>query len=364
MKMGRLILVSGTLAALAGGAALIAWRATLPPSRGIVGKPLLNVRSLNDVGLVLIENHTGQVLLRWGEQGWTVDQEQGFPADVRKLRALLLKMMRTRISETVAVRPERLADFSLLRKVENDWKYEPDKTALVISIVHGLERRHRLIYRLLVGKERQARIQAGRPVAGHGGTYVRFPDTSRMYLIGDRLAPSPSPQDWIVRDVFPEAERDALRSIRIGGNGRRAFTLFRPEPGAPWRLEGAPLAPDGAERARRLANGIFGLRISRVIRRRKGSPLLAPPGPGRIEVTLADRREYVLDLGAPNRPEGHRTLTLNTRMRGALAEGAARERMEAFNQRFAPWVVAVAEKDAAALLPVRAEFQPPSARGR
>ena len=350
MKLTRLITLTFTLVAVAGLAVLIAWRDRLPPSRGVVGEPVMHLINLSQVGLVLIENHEGRVTIRWGKDGWSVDQQAGFTADVRKLRALMLNLLRTRVTEKVSENFKALENFALLRKVENNWKMEANKTAQVISIVYGLEKSHRLMFRLLIGKERRARIRSPGVADGKsGGTYIRFPDTNRVYLISEQLKFSNKPSDWIDNRTFFGMDRREMRRIRILGKQGAILHLLREAPGGPWRLKRGTDRAWPKQRIERLVDRVFGLKISRVLSKRKQTVLAPEQGRLRIEVTGFNKMEYLLDFNPPGFSPQKDTLTIFARMPHEIPQGKVREKLTAFNTRFGRWVFLIDPKDAEAL---------------
>lgn len=352
MKLTRLITLTLTLVAVAALAVLIAWRERLQPSRGMVGEPVMHLINLSQVGLVLIENHEGRVTIRWGKDGWSVDQQAGFTADVRKLRALMLNLLRTRVTEKVSEDFKALGKFALLRKVENNWKMEADKTGQVISIVYGLEKRHRLMFRLLIGKERlsSARSSGVGPVKT-GGTYIRYPDTNRVYLISKQLKFSTKPSDWIdTRTFFGRDKRD-MRRIRIRGRQGARLHLFREAPGTPWRWKGGTGKAWPKKKIEKIVGRLFGLKISRVLSKKKQIALMPEPGRVRFEVTSFNKIEYLLDFNRPASPPERDTLTIFARVPFEIPDGKVREKLEAFNTRFSGWVFLIDPKDAEGLFP-------------
>ncbi|MEE8434888.1 MAG: DUF4340 domain-containing protein [bacterium] len=350
MKLTRLITLTLTLVAVAALAILIAWRERLPPGRGVVGEPVMHLINLSQVGLVLIENHEGRVTIRWGKDGWSVDQQAGFTADVRKLRALMLNLLQTRVTEKVSENFKVLGNFALLRKVENNWKLEANKTAQVISIVYGLEKNHRLMFRLLIGKERRSRIRS--PGGAHGksgGTYIRYPDTNRVYLISKQLKFSNNPSDWIDTRTFFGRDRREIRQIRIHGEQGAILHLLREAPETPWRLmRGADKAwPE--KRIERLVGRLFGLKISRVLSKKKQTVLVPEQGRVRIEMTSFNKIEYLLDFNRPGLSPERDTLTIFARLPHGIPQGMVREKLTAFNTRFSGWVFLIDAKDAEAI---------------
>lgn len=191
MKLKPLLIWTVPLILLAIGAVVVDWYVHAPERRGMVGRALLPERHLPKIGIIVIESEAGQVTLRRGKQGWTVDEHDGSSADEVKLRDFLLHLTQVRVNQKVPVHPDRLGDFALLKKVENDWRFEQHRTGRLISLFYGEENRHILLYRLLIGKRR-----ISPDPSGPHGTYVRFPATNNVYLVGDPLLLDIHPRDW------------------------------------------------------------------------------------------------------------------------------------------------------------------------
>ena len=350
MKLTRLITLTLALVAVAGLALFIAWRERLPSSRGMVGNPVMHPIALSQVGLVLIENHEGRVTIRWGKDGWSVDQQSGFTADVRKLRALMLNLLRTRVTEKVSENFKTLGNFALLRKVENNWKLEANKTAQVISIIYGLEKSHRLMFRLLIGKERRTRTRSPGGANGKsGGTYIRYPDTNRVYLISKQLKISTNPSDWIDTRTFFGRDRREMRQIRIYGKQGTVLHLLRKKPGSPWRLMGRADKAWPKKRIERLVDRVFALKISRVLSKKKQTVLVPEQGKVRIEVTSFGKIEYLFDFNRQGLSPVRNTLTIFAGVPNEIPRGKVREKLVAFNTRFSGWVFLIDPKDAEAV---------------
>ncbi len=350
MKLKRLITLTLTLVAVAALALLIAWRDRLQPSRGMVGEPVMHLINLSQVGLVLIENHEGRVTLRWEKGAWSVDQQEGFTADVRKLRALMLNLLSTRVTERVSENFNVLGNFALLRKVENNWKMEANKTGQLISIVYGLERSHKLMFRLLIGKERRSRIRSPGEAQGQsGGTYIRYPDTNRVYLISKQLKFSTKPSDWIDTRTFFGRDRRDMRRIRIYNRRGSILHLIREAPGTPWRLmRGADKAWPG-KRIEGMVDRLFDLKITRVWSKKKQTVLVPAKGRIRIEVTSFNKIEYLLDFNRPGLTSERDTLTIFARVPHEIPQGKVLEKLTAFNARFSGWVFLIEPKVAEAI---------------
>jgi Domain of unknown function (DUF4340) len=328
MRLGRLAWTALLLASLAAGTLVLDWYGRNEEGPDLIGHTLIGTSRLAAAGIVLIETPAGQVTLRRTPWGWSVDEAHGFSADTAAIRALLLRYAGITIAQKMRVRPERLADLGLLQKIENDWRFAPGRTASVLSVIHDLAHRHRLIYQVLIGN----------PRAG-GGTYVRYPDSRTVYVVDADLVLDGRAQDWIDRRVFAPEDGGALRRIRVQPEGAPALTFTRSAGGRPWHLLGARTAPDAA-RLRTLTETLEDLRIVDVSAR--GGGMRPPPGAPWVELRFADGRAVRLTFGPPPLAEGDgRRATLAARLVRRNATDDAAFRAGAFNWRFEERVVAL-----------------------
>lgn len=201
MRFRSLLLSTVCLCLLAAGSYYLDLYRHEPEGSGMVGRPLLPDRHLGKVAIVVLEGPEGQVTLRRTLEGWTVDEHQGRPADEAKLTALLHLLKSTTVDQRVPSSKENLATFGLLRKVENGWLFERGRTAKVISLYYGAESRNMLLYRLLVGKSRTVNPPEAKPGSmappSREGTYVRFPSTNQVYMVGVTLPLETDARAWV-----------------------------------------------------------------------------------------------------------------------------------------------------------------------
>lgn len=345
MRFGPLLTVVLLLSALAAGAAILHLHFNYPESQGVVGRPLIAPDHLDKVGLVHIEGPTQSVTLRLRREVWSIDEQDGFPANTDKLGKLLILLTGVRISQKIKVRPERLGDFGLLRKVENNWKHEKGRTARVLTLTYGMESRDRLMDRLLIGKHRpggRAGVAgSGLRNPGHGGTYIRYPSTNSVYLVTDPLRIDTAPEAWIDPSVFHPDSVRAIRSVRWRQAGSPAsmrpsgpsVRLYRPGPEDDWQVQGAGDRTASAFDPDALAEGLAALRVISVLPPDRPDAA-ARKQPLRVFVSFFDGRIHQLTLW-PSPPPGSRAraeLSATLPIHGAPEE--SHERVRRFNARF------------------------------
>jgi Domain of unknown function (DUF4340) len=294
MRMGTLVRAALLLAVAAAVALAVQWAGRYGEGRGLVGRSLLGPANVGAARIVLIETPVGQVTIRSRPWGWGVDELDGFPADVGKVRELLLAFANAHISQHVTLSADHMGQLGLLQKVENNWRFDAGKTASVLTLVRGEEHRHRAIFQVLVGNVRP----------GGGGTYVRFPDLGGAYLVPERLVLEGRAERWMEHAIFEPGAAGRLREVRVQAAGAAPLTLARAAPERPWRLTmpgsaaGAPAAAPVAELVQALAN----LRLV-AISRRNAAPA-ADPGPAseagaRLDVSFFDGSAVTLSFLPP-----------------------------------------------------------------
>lgn len=343
MRFRMLLWGTVVLASLAAGAVVLDWFDRVREGPDLIGRTLIGRANLAAAGIVLIETPAGQVTMRRTPLGWSVDEQDGFAADTDKIRALLLRMARTPIAQRVPVRPDRLGELGLLQKVENQWRFEAGRTASVLSVIHGLEYRHRLIYQVLIGNPRRDGV----------GTYVRFPVSNSAYLVDEKLELDGRADSWIERRVFAPDAAAGMQQIRIRRLDAPPLTFVRAAAGQPWRLAGQAPAPDAA-RVQELAEALAALRIVGVSARRSQAVAMPRDSP-RVEVHFFDRHVVTLLLRSDALETG-RPAVLSARLSGDPADDAVRWEVEAFNWRFGSRVVGLDAAQSSRLLERRERY--------
>lgn len=345
MRMRHLVWAALLLAALASLQWTLDWARRHRQSPGLVERYLIGSVRVDEARIILVETPIGQVTLRHTAWGWVVDEQDGFAADVAKMRALLLRMAQTPIGQRVPIAPEQLGDMGLLQKVENQWRFEAGRTASVLTLVHGEKLSHRLIYQVLIGN----------PRSDGNGTYVRFPESHAVYLVPDRLELDGRAEAWIEHRVFEPDAAAAVREIRVRTGTAPLVTLMRAAAGHPWQMAGAA-APPAPERLQELATALVELRIAAVSAR--GQAGRGAPAAASVEVRFFDGRSITLGfLPAGAGSTAGRQAVLAARLPAEQGDRALRRQVEAFNRHFATRTVTLSAAQAATLLRGREAYR-------
>lgn len=319
-------------------------------SQGKVGSMVLEPRHYNMAlaGLMLIESPQGQITLERGLHGWTIAELHGYPADEGRLAELLVRYMNTRLAHRVPVRFENLDRMSLLQKVENDWEFEPGRTAIVFTVAHGLNNSHKMMYQVLIGKHRPPRRPG--PQAEQG-TYVRYPGSNKVYLVAGDMWPELQAHRWLEPDLLP---------ARLGETLSRVMLVHPEAPARVWarsRGQGGWQGPPAGFPLERLP-ALF----TRLRPRTVAPPDAPAEALGRVQVvryvlSARDGLTYHLTIGLePGREDLH-YVAASAEARPGSAE-VLMERAERFNARFASYRVGVRPERARPLLQIAAMGTP------
>lgn len=189
---------------------------------------------VNDVALVRLKDAAGHVTLRRGEDGWTVDERGGYPANFRDISDLILLVSRMQARQVVPVTEGDLGQLELRQPGEG---VLPDESGLVLDLEDSEGSR---LASLVLGKTHFTAPTGGRPetTGTATGRYVLDPERpGNAYLVmatfdGARSAPS----TWLDRSfVTPGmARRVAVEAEEED----RSWVLEREQPGGAWSLLG------------------------------------------------------------------------------------------------------------------------------
>jgi hypothetical protein len=257
MSARQFLLVVVALAVLvAGGWAVFTWkRASYEVADSRVGQKLLPGFKVDEVGEIAIVEPAGTVTLVRGEQGWTVKERGGYPADVEAIRDLLLKLEAAKV-----VQAESLTDAfrGRLQLAAPGSGAKPEATGAALEL-RG--RDGKPLARLVLGRKttKQANLP-GLPVDSvPSGRYVLVAtDPERANVVAEPLsAVVAKPQQWLARDYL-KVER--IRALTVlGPDGKERWSVVRPDEAAGWTWSG-PGKLDGGK-AQDGASALYSMRI-------------------------------------------------------------------------------------------------------
>lgn len=214
------LMVLGGVAVVALAAALWSTNTRKPVHEGTASEALVPglEGKLNQITTLRVRGPGDQVqatLVR-GEAGWGVQERGGYPADVAKLRAYLLKLVQARRVEEKTANPE------LYYKLGVEPMSAPEAAGVQLE---------------LEGIEPPVRLILGHNVPRGSGTYVRFADQPQSWEANADLAVERNPANWLQRDLVDipagkitkidvqPAEGPAVHIVRAEGSAGGEFKL-------------------------------------------------------------------------------------------------------------------------------------------
>jgi hypothetical protein len=322
-----------TIGWLLGGTIILAAAALLLRSGGQnesgaarIGERLFPSLPVEEVARITVTGHRQTVLLRRGEEGWTVTERFGYPADFNRIAALVEKIADLRIGRQFAATPEVRARLGL-----NAPGSAAPEGEIGVQVRLGREDGKPDVAAFLLGKPREA-------AAPGGGQYVLAENEQAVSLVDREFEPldETTGADWIDKQVLNAAASEIESVVcRRFPEGPVLYRLRRPAKGQKAILEGE--APAGQRlldyRIEQLFEALSPLKVSDVA---------GPVGAGEdqrdesliYEFTQFDGAQYRLVPGTvPAGQEEKRTLRISAQ---GAPQGQA-ERLGAWIYLIEPW---------------------------
>jgi len=199
--------------------------------------PDLKVSDVAEIGLV---GASGAVHLVRGDRGWVVRERGDFPADLERIRDLLIKLAEVRVAQAETLPQSQRARLQLGEPKDKDSK--DAGTALELKDAKG-----KLLAHLLLGKKVYRQTEVAGPASAQPEATGRYllagTDSDTMLVIADPLnAAEPRPESWLRKELL-RAER--VKTVTsIGSDRRTRWTLTRDKDNMDWRFAGSRDQPD------------------------------------------------------------------------------------------------------------------------
>lgn len=221
-------------------------------------KPLLpELRDhVNDVNAITLTGAEGKVLttLKRGDGGWTVPERSNYPADLAKVRELLLKLNDATLVEQKTANKDRYADLGVGDVKEKDAKG-------VLVEVSGLAQPVRLIVGNYNG-------------AGGGGTFVRRDGDAQSWLAKGNLTLDKAAANWLKRDLSDIASSRLKEIALTGPDGRTLKASKEQSTDTNFKLADVPKGrePSSEFVANALSSALSGLRADDALAAKDAAP--------------------------------------------------------------------------------------------
>jgi hypothetical protein len=233
MNRKQLILLLVALAIIGGASLVLLQRheQSWTESEAQIGQKLFKNYQVNDVAAIHIKGDTDLTLER-KDDGWHVQQRGGYPADVEKIKELLLKMVDLKVDQSDPIGASQLARMHLAT---------PGQGADSAILLEFQDAQGKPLDSLLLGKQhthesaRPSPMSQGDESTADGRYVMLGSDSKTVLTISDALNDvNPRAADWLNKDFF---KVENPRSISfVSTNATNSWTMSRESESAPWVL--------------------------------------------------------------------------------------------------------------------------------
>ena len=214
------------LLAVLGGGALLYYqqeRERRPQNVGMLGRTLLEGLRIADVASIRVVEPKGTLPVQRHDEGWTIAERDGFPADLAQVREFVLKLAALKVGQSEPLGEKDRARLNL----------DASGTQVELAGADGSA-----LARLTVGKKYWKREPESPEKTPADGRFVGLPaEPKQVYLVSDALAQaSTRTAGWIDRSAF-QVEKVKTLEVRTPDGG--GYRIERSGDNADWQIEGA-----------------------------------------------------------------------------------------------------------------------------
>jgi len=222
----RLALVLVVLLAVLGGGALLYYQKENARRAGNVaalGQSLFKDLKAADIAAIRIVEPEATLTVQRKDERWVIAERDGFPADLAKVRELVLQVLALKVGQSEPIGDKDRARLNL----------DQSATQVEFAAADG-----KALARLVVGKKYFKREVENPEKALADGRFVALPaDTKTVYLVSDPLAQATTrSSQWIDRASF-QVEKVKTLELRYPEGG--GWRVEREADNSDWRLVGA-----------------------------------------------------------------------------------------------------------------------------
>ena len=210
-----------------GGGALLYYnqeRARRPQNVATLGRTLLQDLKIAEVASIRIVEPKSALTVQRRDEGWTIAERDGFPADLGKVREFVLKLAALKVGQSEPIGEKDRARLNL----------DASGTQVELGGPEG-----KPLAKLTVGKKYWKREPESPEKTPADGRFIGLPaEPQQAYLVSDPLVQaSTRTADWIDRSSFQVEKVKALEVRYPDGGGYR---IERAADNADWQLDGLP----------------------------------------------------------------------------------------------------------------------------
>ena len=291
----RLAVILVLLLAVLGGGALLYQhqeRSQRPENIGTLGRTLFKELQAAEIAAIRIAEPNAALTLKRQDERWVIAERADFPADLSKVRELVLKVIGLKVGQSEPLGEKDRARLNLdASGTRVELKAADDKPLGVF----------------IVGRKYFKREVENPDKAIPDGRFIGLPaEAGTAYLVGDALTQATvKTAEWIDRSSF-QVER--IKTLQVRYPGGEAWRIERPKDNAEWKLAGAkPGEKLDISRANAASYSLSLLELADVAPKDQKDTGLEKPV--LIDATTLDGATYAIKVGRLERDNYYVTFT-------------------------------------------------------
>ena len=212
---------------MAVAAAVVVSRSSGPKVNPLTGQPVLPevAKRLGDVQRVALVHGDDKTTLVRDGNSWSIEERGGYPADVTKVRRMLLGLAELRYVEPKTATPE------LYSRLDVEDAGGKDSKSTLVTLVDA---KGGLLGEVIVGKHRADQLGGG-----VGGVYVRKPGNAQSWLASGDIDVSGDTASWLDKKLLNLPAAQIKDVVLTQPDGTR-LTITRDQPQEKFRLVDMP----------------------------------------------------------------------------------------------------------------------------
>lgn len=186
-------------------------------------RELLSGINSDQISKLLIEQGQSKVSIEQIGDTWSVVQRDNYPADLNKLRSLLLKLVDLKVSQKITSNP---ANFEKLGVADNSFQKDAKQGPLKISLLDSSSKEMGVV---LLGEKKNRGGKKEYSTDTSPGQFIRRVGSNDVYLLSEPFEVNVSPEAMIATDLMsiPGIKVKRVLQEKIsGGNKTKQFEML------------------------------------------------------------------------------------------------------------------------------------------
>ena len=170
---------------------------------------------VNDVTYIKIQKNDGTLTLTKDQDIWRIKENDGYPADINKVRELVLGIGNMKRVEPKTRKPESYSRIGLQDVTE------AGATSTQVTLIAGSDKK---LADVLIGNSKVSKSDTAQK-----SYYIRTLDDPQTWLADGNVPDKWEPKDWLNIDVF-EVKRDRIQQVKVSHEDGEIVYVHRDNP--------------------------------------------------------------------------------------------------------------------------------------